>query len=180
MGRKITILIMLLIMSSAAYGQLKYRSQMIGGSIGISSSKTTSMLGVNYEYQLPQAELGTFGIGGLARYWSSTDNIGSSELHSTVVTVASQINYNFNLIGNGKFVPFAGIAFGYRYVTTKYTSYGNNSIIGYDQQYKNGFLLWGQGGFRFFFTKKIAGSFRFGLSNLDFSTVELGVDYKFK
>jgi hypothetical protein len=176
---KYTILLLLVTGYSTCFAQLQQGNQMLGGSLGFSGSKTTAMIGANYEYQLPQAELGTFGVGFMGRYWLSSDNIANSVVNSTVVTLASQINYNFNTIGNGKFVPFAGIAFGYRYVTTKYTSYDGYSLTAYDQQYKNGFLLWGQGGFRYFFSRKVAGSLRFGLSNLDFSTIEFGIDYKF-
>ncbi len=158
--------------------QFKNGGHYIGGSIGFWVKGSTPILGVNYEYGLPQDNIGLFGIGGIFRYWRYTEDSKDFKQEITNYVAAGQINYNFNRIANGKFSPYIGLVIGFNNATTKYTAFDKNSVIGKPTEYKNGLILWGQGGFRFFFTPKLAGTVRLGLGNLDFSTIELGVDYK--
>jgi hypothetical protein len=174
-----TVIVIFLVTASTSLAQLKYSDHLAGGSIGFSNKTTTPILGANWEYQLPQAGLGMFAVGFLGRYWGATDRFATGDVQSSVVALGLQINYNFNLIGSGKFVPFVGMVFGYRNATTKYKAYNNTSVIAYDQQFKTGFLLWAQTGFRYLLSRQVAGSVRLGLGNLDFSTVEIGLDYIF-
>lgn len=154
---------------------------MLGGSLGFSSYNSNVILGANYEFQLPQTGVGLFAVGGMTRYWSFSEKINdnNAQIDYSNFAIGSQINYNFNQIGTGKFIPFVGVVVGYNNVSTKYTSYNGKDLIGYDQKYKSGLFLWGQGGMRYFFNKKFAGAVRLGLGNFDLSTVEFGLDYRF-
>jgi hypothetical protein len=164
-----------------SYSQLKNDNHLIGGSLGFSSYNSNAILGANYEYQLPQSGVGILAVGGMGRYWNFSEKIidNTAQIEYTNLAVGSQLNYNFNQIGKGTFIPFVGIVVGYNNVSTKYTSYNGKDLIGYDQKYKSGIFLWGQGGMRYFFNKKFAGSVRLGLGNFDLSTVEFGLDYRF-
>ncbi len=163
------------------YSQLKEGNHLAGVTLGFSSKSANVIFGGNYEYELPPAGIGIFGIGAMTRFWTYSEDILNKtvNLKYSNITLGGQVNYNFNQIASGKFVPFVGLVVGYNNVSTKYTAYDNVSIIGYDQTYKSGLFMWGQGGFRYFFTKKAAGVLRLGLGNFDLSTIELGFDYKF-
>ena len=160
------------------HSQFKTGGHYIGGSIGFWVKGSTPILGANYEYGLPQDNIGIFGIGGIFRYWRYSEDTKEYKQEITNYVAAGQVNYHFNRITNGKFSPYVGLVIGFNNATTKYTAFDKNSIIGKPTEYKNGLILWAQGGFRFFFTPKIAGTVRLGLGNLDFSTIELGIDYK--
>ena len=163
------------------FSQLKNENHLLGGTLGFSSKNSHVILGANYEYQLPQSGVGLFGAGAMVRHWSFSeklnDNIGQFDYSNTAL--GGQLNYNFNRIGTGVFIPFVGVVLGYNHVSTKYTSYNGVDLIGVDQTYKSGIFMWGQGGMRYFFNKNFAGSLRLGLGNFDLSTVEFGLDYRF-
>ncbi len=185
---KASILFALLIISGTAvfaqhkskeYMPLQYSDRLAGGTLGFTDNSAGIMLGANFEYQLPQAGVGMFSVGFLGRYWRAADQTPKGDIHSSIFAVGTQINYNFNQITNGRFIPFVGIVLGYRNVTTKYTAFGNNSLIGYDQHYSTGFMMWGQGGFRYFMSRKTAATVRFAFGSQNFSNIEAGLDFKF-
>lgn len=163
------------------YSQLKEGNHLAGVTLGFSGKSANIIFGGNYEYELPPAGIGIFGIGAITRFWRYSEDIlnNTVKLKYTNVTLGSQVNYNFNQIASGKFVPFVGLVMGYNNVSTKYTAYDNVSVIGYDQTYKSGLFIWGQGGLRYFFSNKAAGVLRLGLGNFDLSTIELGFDIRF-
>ncbi len=177
----LVISVILLFNLTQNYSQLKEGNHLAGVTLGYSSKSQNVIIGGNYEYELPQAGIGIFGIGAITRFWTYSEDIlnNTVKLKYTNVTLGGQVNYNFNQISSGKFVPFVGLVLGYNNVSTKYTAYDNVSIIAYDQIYKSGLFMWGQGGFRYFFSNKAAGVLRLGLGNFDLSTIELGFDYKF-
>jgi len=163
------------------YSQLKEGNHLLGATLGFSSKSSNIILGANYEYELPQSGIGLFCLGAVSRYWTYSEEIlnNSGKLKYTNFTIGGQANYNFNQIAGGSFVPFVGLVLGYNNVSSKYTAYNNNALIGYDQTYKSGLFIWGQAGLRYFFSPKAAGVMRLGLGNFDLSTVEIGFDYKF-
>jgi len=179
--KAILLLTITALVSGISYSQLKSANHIIGGSIGFSSYNSNAILGANYEYQLPQANTGLFAVGGVTRYWSFGEKLAENqgEIAYTNFAIGGQLNYNFNLIGSGKLVPFVGVVLGYNNVSTKYTSFNGKDLIGYDQTYKSGLFMWGQGGMRYFVNKKFAAAVRLGLGNFDLSTVEFGLDYRF-
>jgi hypothetical protein len=179
--KAILLLFIIALVHHTAFAQLKKDFHVLGFSLGLSSYNSNVILGANYEYQLPQTGVGLFAVGGLTRLWSFTDKIldNTAEIKYSNIAVGAQLNYNFNHIGPGRFIPFVGIVLGYNNVSTKYTSYNGKDLIGYDQKYKSGVFLWGQGGMRYFFNKKFAGAVRLGLGNFDLSTIEFGLDYRF-
>jgi hypothetical protein len=168
---------------SGSFSQLRNGHSVLGATFGFSSKSSSIILGTNYEYMLPQSGVGLFSVGAMSRYWTASEELSdkSGKFEYTNFAVAGQMNYNFNQIGKGTFVPFVGLVLGFNSVGSKYTSFNNstNSIIGYEQKYKNGLFMWGQGGMRIFASRKIAGVVRLGLGNFDLSTIEVGFDYKF-
>lgn len=175
-----SLTILIVILTSASFSQIKEGEHLLGGSLGFWTRGSTPILGVNYEYILPKAGIGNFGAGGIIRYWNYVRKYDdNSQYEYTNLVVAGQFNYNFSEIGTGVFVPYVGLVAGFNNVSEKYVAYNQTSIIGKEAEYKSGFIVWGQTGFRYFFSPKIAGSVRLGLGNLDFSTIELGIDYKF-
>jgi|SRR4029453_429794 len=169
----------LLTLSNFSYSQLKQKDNLLGGAIGFWAKEDAPMFGINFESQLDQAGIGTIGLGGIFRYYAYSYyySNGDSRRYS-FTSFGLQCNYNFNQIGDGKFVPFAGLVLGYNYVHNTYTDYTKNGVYESDVHYTSGAWLWLQGGLRYFFSRSVAGSVRLGLGNHDFNTLELGVDFK--
>lgn len=165
MKTTIYTLIFLLCVMASAHGQIKEGDNLIGGTLGFWAHHNSPTFGFNYENQVSQAGIGTFGIGGLLRF-SSYDN-DHQEKYSNLF-LGAQANYNFNQIESGKFVPFVGLVLGF------YSSSPNGV-----SSKESGLWLWGQGGMRYFFSPAVAGVVRLGLGNFNFNALELGVDFKF-
>ncbi|HMQ79373.1 MAG TPA: hypothetical protein PKE39_05150 [Ignavibacteria bacterium] len=176
------ILLALIIISASCttiFSQLKDKDNLLGGSVGFWAKGEVPMFGVNFESQLTQAGIGTVSLGGIFRYYSYSFvyTNGDSRKYS-FTSIGLQSNYNFNQIGDGKFVPFAGLVLGYNYVNSTYTDFTRRGVYVTDVSYRSGAWLWGQLGMRYFFSPNVAGSIRLGLGNNDFNTIELGVDFK--
>ena len=178
---KLKIFVLLLIISTASinYSQLKERDNLLGPSIGFWAYNSVPTFGANYEYQAAQfGDVASLGIGGIFRYTAWTDNYTNPDIYSTkftAITFGAQGNFNFNHIGDGRFVPFVGLVLGYESVSYSFSNNYNN----YSAAYGSGFWLWAQGGARYFFTPKVAGVIRLAAGNLNFDVLELGVDFKF-
>lgn len=164
---------------SHSYSQLEEGDNLLGASLGFWAKNETPMFGVNFESQLTQSTVGTLGLGGLFRQYSYTNTYGNGDSRRySFSSVGGQLNFNFNRIGDGKFVPFVGLVVGYNYVNNRYTDVTRNAVYVSDVSYSSGAWLWGQTGLRYFFSPSVAGSVRVGFGNHDFNTVELGVDFK--
>jgi hypothetical protein len=162
--------------SAALQAQLKEKDHLLGPSLGLFPQRSALTLGFNYEYQLVQEGIGTISLGGIFRYTSFRDDYPfDAYFDNTYVTFGVQSNYNFNQIGDGKFVPFAGLVLGYNTVSFKFIS--KHGYI-YTQNIDSGFWLWVQGGMRYFFSPTVAGAVRIGLGNFNFNVFEIGVDFK--
>lgn len=177
MLRKISLAIfVLLLLTVSSFAQLKEKDNLLGPSLGFWPHGSAITLGVNYEYQLSQVEIGTISLGGLFRYTSWRNNFPENDYFDyTFITFGFQSNYNFNQIGEGKFVPFVGLVLGYNSINASYVS--THGII-YNASYNSGFWVWAQGGLRYFFSPRVAGVVRIGLGNFDFDAIEIGVDFK--
>ncbi len=179
MKKTILCTLLLFFAATVSFSQLKEKDNLLGGSIGFWAKGEVPMFGINFESQLTQAGIGTISLGGIFRYYSYTFNYGNGDSRKySFTSFGLQSNYNFNQIGDGKFVPFFGLVLGYNYVNSTYTDVTRNGIYITDISYKSGAWLWGQGGFRYFFSPNVAGSVRLGFGNNDFNTLELGVDFK--
>jgi hypothetical protein len=176
---KLFILIALLFVSASSYSQLKEKDNLLGGSLGFWAKGEVPMFGVNFESNITQAGVGTVGLGGIFRYYSYRFNYGNGDSRRySFTSFGFQTNYNFNQIGNGTFVPFIGAVLGYNYVNSTYTDVSRNAVYVSDVSYSSGAWIWGQTGFRYFFSPSTAGTVRIGFGNNDFNTLELGVDFK--
>ncbi|HJY64857.1 MAG TPA: hypothetical protein VJ455_11925 [Ignavibacteria bacterium] len=159
--------------------QLKERDNLLGISLGFWPTNNAPVLGVNYENQVTQAGIGTIGLGGLFRYYTYgvTYSNGDSRRYN-FSSFGMQANYNFNQIGDGKFVPSFGLVLGYNSVNSSYTDVRGNAVYISDITYTSGAWLWAQAGFRYFFSNSVAGGVRIGFGNNNFNTLELGLDFK--
>jgi hypothetical protein len=177
MKRYIITTIILLICISTSNAQLKEKDNLLGPSIGFWPSGSAPTFGLNYENQLTQAGPGTISLGGIFRFTTWREDINSTDYWTVnYYTFGLQSNYNFNEIGDGKFVPFVGLVLGYNTVNESI-----NSAYGYTYVYSghdSGLWLWLQGGMRYFFSPRVAGSLRLGIGNFNFGAIEIGVDFK--
>lgn len=168
-----------LFVTAVSLSQLKEKDNLLGGSLGFWAKGNVPMFGVNFESQLTQAGIGTVGLGGIFRYYTFTNTYGNGDSRRySFTSIGAQLNYNFNQIGDGSFVPYFGIVAGYNYVNNTYTDVTRNAVYITDVSYSSGAWLWGQLGMRYFFSPKVAGTVRLGLGNNDFNTLELGIDFK--
>jgi hypothetical protein len=164
---------------TSAFAQLKEKDNLLGGSLGFWAKGEVPMLGANFESQITQAGIGSVGLGGLFRYYNYSFVYGNGDSRRySFTSIGFQTNYNFNQIGDGKFVPFLGVVIGYNYVNTTYTDVSRNAVYVTDVTYRSGAWAWGQAGMRYFFSPRFAGSVRVGFGNNDFNTLELGLDFK--
>ncbi len=177
MKKTIFVIILCLMICASLKAQLKENDGLLGPSVGFWTSPSVPTLGLNYEHQLSQlGDVATISLGGVFRY-STFKNFYPDQnyYNDSYITFGLQSNLNFNRIGEGKFVPFVGLVLGYNYINTNYVA--RNGTV-YTAAYSSGFWLWGQAGFRYFFTPRVAGSLRFGAGNFNFNVIELGIDFK--
>jgi hypothetical protein len=177
MLKKINLaIIVLLLFTVSSFAQLKEKDNLLGPSLGFWPSGSAPTFGLNYEYQISQVEIGTISLGGVFRYTTFRHDYPDNDYYDyNFYTFGFQSNYNFNQIGDGKFVPFVGLVLGYNSVSESYVN--SNGYI-YTSGYNSGLWLWIQFGMRYFFSPRVAGSVRFGLGSFNFNTIELGVDFK--
>lgn len=173
------VLVLFFVISASVQSQLREGDNHLGGSLGFWAKGEVPMFGVNFESHISQAGIGTVGLGGIFRHYSYNFayNNGDSRRYS-FSSIGFQTNYNFNQIGNGRFVPFLGAVIGYNYVNSRYTDVRGSGVYVSDVSYQSGAWLWGQAGFRYFFSPAVAGSVRVGFGNNDFNTLELGLDFR--
>ena len=162
-----------------ASAQLKERDNLLGGSLGFWAHRNVPTFGVNYENQITQAGIGTIGLGGVFRFYTYSEGYSYTDYRYSFVSLGFQANYNFNQIGDGKFVPFVGLVLAYNSVSRSYTTVSGHTYYYVDNSYNSGMWVWGQAGFRYFFSPNVAGSVRLNGGNFDYTTLELGVDFKF-
>jgi hypothetical protein len=156
---------------------MKQGDSFLGASIGLWTKGNTPVIGANFESEVAGSKSGTFGIGGLFRYhgYNEVYSNGSSRDYN-FSSLGFQANYNFTKIGSGEFVPYIGLTLGYNNVSQTYVN-RNNAVINSDT-YSSGIWIWGQLGARYFFSSKVAGTFRVEIGNNYFYPLELGVDFK--
>src|SRR5689334_3134967 len=179
MKRALIIIAALALISASSYSQLHERDNLLGASVGFWAKGNVPMFGVNFESNVTQAGVGTLGVGGIFRYYSFTNHYGNGDSRKySFTSLGAQFNYNFNQIGDGRFVPYIGAVVGYNSVNNTYTDVTRNAVYITDVTYSSGAWIWGQLGMRYFFSPNVAGGLRLGLGNNDFNTLELGVDFK--
>lgn len=178
--KKLIIIVLMFYSMLPAYSQVKERDNLLGGSIGLWSAGNEPVFGVSFESFVAEFESGTIGIGGLFRYHGYSENYNNGDSRTyNFSSLGFQSNYNFNKIGDGKFVPYLGLTLGYNNVSNTYTNVNRNgAIVQQGNSYNSGTWIWGQVGARYFFSSKVAGSFRVGIGNNDFYPLELGLDIK--
>ena len=175
--KKLIIVILLMVPLYTLHSQVKVGDSFLGASIGLWTKGNTPVIGASFESIVAGSGSGAFGIGGLFRYhgYNETYNNGSSRDYN-FSSLGFQANYNFTDIGSGEFVPYLGLTLGYNNVSNTYVNRNNAVMV--NDSYSSGLWIWGQLGARYFFSSKVAGTFRIGVGNNDFYPLELGVDFK--
>lgn len=179
MKKSFFIIVLLFLITVSANGQLKERDNLLGGSLGFWARRSVPTFGINYENQITQAGIGTIGLGGVFRFYTYSESYPYTDYRYSFVSFGFQANYNFNQIGDGKFVPFVGLVLGYVSFSSSYTTVYGHTVYYASYPYSSGMWVWGQAGFRYFFSPNVAGSVRLNGGNFDFNTIELGVDFRF-
>ena len=171
--------IFLAILINISNSQLKEKDNLLGVSLGFWATNSAPMIGVNFESNISQAGIGTIGLGGIFRYYAYSVSYSNGDSRKyTFSSFGFQGNYNFNQIGDGKFVPYVGLVLGYNVINNTYTDVTKHAVYISDVTYRSGAWLWLQAGMRYFFSNNVAGTVRIGFGNNDFNTLELGVDFK--
>lgn len=175
--KKLIIIMLLIIPMLSLHSQVKVGDNFLGGSIGLWAKGKTPVLGASFESMVTGSSSGAFGIGGLYRYHGYDENYNNGNSRNyNFSSIGFQANYNFTNIGAGEFVPYIGLTLGYNNVSSSYVT-RNNAVVVSDS-YNSGLWVWGQLGARYFFSNKVAGTFRVGVGNDDFFPLEIGVDFK--
>ena len=120
------ILFLICVNGIPSYAQMEEHDNLLGASIGIFTAPAVPTFGFNFENEITGlGDAATLGLGGVLRYTSWRDNFPAPDYNSyNYTTIGVQTNFNFNNIGEGKFVPFVGAVLGYNYV--------NNSFVNND------------------------------------------------
>lgn len=177
MKKIILILLSVILYTTALQAQITEGETVIGASIGVNASPGEPSVGFNIENQVTGiGNAATLGLGGIMRYSSFRDGPPFYYYDYSYFTIGAQSNVNFNNIGSGKFVPFVGAVLGYNFINSKYVS--RDGTVYPVNSRTSGLWLWGQAGFRYFFSPKFAGGIRLGSGNFNFSVLELSVDFK--
>jgi hypothetical protein len=177
MKTRIIVILLLLVPVLSVHSQMKQGDNFLGASIGLWTKGNTPVFGANFEAEVAGSQSGTVGIGGLFRYHGYSQSYGNGNVTDyNFSSLGFQANYNFTSIGSGEFVPYLGLTLGYNNVSNTYTN--RNSTVIVNDTYTSGLWVWGQLGARYFFSPKVAGTFRVGVGNNDFYPLELGVDFK--
>src|SRR5688572_5080632 len=127
--RIIFICLFLTLTVSAVNSQINEKDNLLGGSLGFWAKGDVPMFGANFESNVTQAGIGTIAVGGVFRYFSfSTAYSNGDSRRYSFSSLGFQTNYNFNQIGDGKFVPFIGAVVGYNFVNNTYTDVTRNAV----------------------------------------------------
>ena len=146
-----------------------------GPSIGLSFLGSTFQFGGNYEYGIHIENFGNIGIGGILRYWGYSENFTGGKWSYTNILIGAQGNYHFEIPGNERFDPYAGIVLAYDGGSVSYSGPGRN----YPTPSHGGLWIGAQGGIRYWFNPNLAVTGRVGFGTLSYGALELGVDLKF-
>jgi len=120
-------------------------------------------------------EFGTVGVGGLFRYWAySEDYLSAGKWKYTDVLIGAQGNYHFKLQDN-KIDPWAGLVLAYDAGSVSW----DGPFGGFAEPTHGGLFLGAHGGARYFFSPTMAVSARFGIGTLSYSSLDIGLDWKF-
>jgi hypothetical protein len=162
-----------------SFSQWQAEKSYFGPSIGLSFGNSVPEFGLNYEYGYTLKDIGVIGVGGLLRYWSYSDDWAWGKYTYTNILIGAQANYHFKL-DDKKFDPYAGIMIGYDIVSNSwedkngwYDSYTKSSASGSE------LIADIQVGIRYFIKDNLAIVGRFGVGNASFSSLNIGVDWKF-
>jgi hypothetical protein len=175
------IIMFLIVIPSMIIGQFDIDKHMLGPSFGFSFLGSSVQFGINHEYGINIQELGIansgkLGVGGIFRYLNYTENFTHIDWEYTDIILGVQTNYHF-YIANEDLDPWFGLVFAYDfgYVDDKIKISGVNV----ENKSYGGFWLAVNAGMRYWLNEKFAINARIGFGTLNYSALDLGIDYKF-
>jgi hypothetical protein len=168
--------IAVIVVVNFANAQFEKGNSYLGPSIGLYFHGSTPIFGANYEYAMKtNVGDGILGIGGIMRYWSWSEDIGSDwGWDYTDFMIGGQANYHFR-VSDGKFDPWAGLTLAYDIGSVKYKG---PSGYHWSEPTWGGLFLGVDGGARYWFSNNVAGTVRINLGSLSYSAIDFGVDFK--
>ena len=155
-----------------SYGGLTPGKNYLGPSIGLGFINSSPMFGVNYEHALDK----NFGIGGIVRYQSYSEDIGYGVSWGyTYMFFGAQVNYHFeDLIKDTKWDPFVGLVLGYNSVSVS----SKGTIGNHSASANSGLFFSGHATMRYWLNPDLGIQARLGFGNVE-TSLEIGVDFKF-
>ena len=176
------LMFIFIITSSKVFSQFQAEMHTSGPSLGFSFLGSTVQLGINHEYGINlkndnQEIIGKFGIGGIFRAWSYTEDFPEVEWSYSNILFGFQSNYHFKL-KNEKLDPWAGLFIAYDFKEVNKEILVEGADISNSE--KGGLCVGAQAGMRYWLNTKMAFSVRLGIATLNYSALDLGFDYSFK
>jgi len=169
------VVIICFLYGAEANAQYTLEKHYAGPSLGLSFLGSAFQIGGNYEYSMMIEDFGKVGIGGLLRYWGYNEKFIGGEWSYTNILIGAQGNYHFEIKGNERLDPYAGLVFAYDGGSVSYEGPAGN----YPTPSHGGFWLGLQGGIRYFIKPDLALTGRVGFGTLSYGALEVGVDFKF-
>ncbi|HQJ45240.1 MAG TPA: hypothetical protein PK195_01275, partial [Ignavibacteriaceae bacterium] len=120
-------------------------------------------------------DFGLIGIGGIARYWSYSEDYYYGKWKYTDILIGAQANYHFK-VGDGKFDPWLGVTLAYDAGKVSWDGPGGYN---YSEPSYGGMFFGGNAGARYWVSPTFAISARLGFGSLSYGGLDLGVDFKF-
>jgi hypothetical protein len=167
------VVALLLIVSASSMAQFEAGKSYAGPAIGLSFLGSSVQFGANYEYGM-KMDFGLVGVGGLVRYWSYGEDFGIGKWSYTDILIGAQGNYHF-VLDNKKIDPWAGLVLAYDAGSVSWDGPGG----GFAEPTHGGLFLGAHAGARYFFSPTMAVSARFGVGTLSYSSLDIGLDWKF-
>lgn len=174
--KSLFVAVYLFLFQSSLNAQYIIDKHYAGPSIGLSFLGSSFQIGGNYEYAIVIENFGKVGIGGVIRYWGYSENFFGGKWDYTNILIGAQGNYHFEVKGNSKLDPYAGIILAYDGGSVSYSGPGGDYIT---PSHGGGFWLGIQGGIRYWINPTLAITGRVGFGTLSYGALEFGVDFKF-
>jgi len=174
--KSLFVVVFFLLLQSPVSAQYTVEKHYAGPSIGLSFLGSTFQIGGNYEYALNVESFGKIGVGGIFRYWGYSDAYYYGGKWSyTNILIGAQGNYHFEIKGNTRLDPYAGLVLAYDGGSVSYSGPAGT----YATPSHGGLWFGFQGGMRYFVNPNLAITGRVGFGTLSYGALEFGVDFKF-
>jgi len=173
-------LLILVLLPTTYISQFDSGKHIVGPSLGFSFLGSALQIGINHEYGIDLKELGIteqgkFGIGGVFRYWTYSENFVNIKTEYTDILLGIQNNYHFYLM-NEKVDPWVGLVLAYDFGS--FDTEIKNLESGNTKPSRGGFWIGAHAGLRYWIKDNISVNVRIGFGTLNYGALDLGFDYR--